>query len=172
MIKLIQKPLIHSIWNWDLIRGGKLIDQWREKNLCTDEGLNKLLNVMFKGATQITSWYVAIFESNTTPAAGDTYASPSYTESTAYSESTRPAWTGGTVASKSVDNSASRATFTMNADKTIYGAALVGGGSAASTKADTAGGGTLYCSSKFSASRALLNGDTLLVTVTLTSSDV
>ena len=43
--------------------------------------------------------------------------------------------------------------------------------SAASTKGDTAGGGTLLCAVKFSTSRALLSGDTLDITYTLSAAD-
>jgi hypothetical protein len=94
-INLIEKPserfLIKSIWDWEHYRDGKLLDEWRETNICTDEGLNKLLDVMFHGVTAIATWYIAIFESDTTPVAGTTYATPVYTECTAYAEATREA---------------------------------------------------------------------------------
>lgn len=162
---------LSSIWQWEHFRDGKLIDKWEEKNLVTNEGLDHVLDVAFSGGTQITSWYVTIFENDHTPAAGNTYATPGFTESTAYDEATRPAWTDGGVSSQSVDNSASKASFTINATKTIYGAALVGGGTAATTKDDQAGGGTLYNLSQFSASKAVEDDDVLKVTVTLTAAD-
>lgn len=48
---------------------------WTEKthNVWTAEGLNSLLNVYFHAATQLTTWYCLIFESDTTPADGTTY---------------------------------------------------------------------------------------------------
>lgn len=161
-----------SNWEWEHYRDGKLIDQWTDTNLITNEGLDEILDVMFSSATQITSWYVAIFEDDYTPIAGNTYATPGYTESSAYSEGTRPAWSEGGVSSQSITNSASKATFTINATKTIYGASLVGGGTAASTKGDTAGGGTLYASSKFGVAKAVESSDVLKVTITINSSDV
>jgi hypothetical protein len=59
----------------------------------------------------------------------------------------------------------------MNATETIYGAALVGGGSGATTKGDTAGGGKLWCAAQFASSKNVDSGDTLEITYTLTSAD-
>jgi len=129
------------------------------------------MDIMFHGSTQITTWYVAIFESDTTPAAGTTYAVPVYTESTAYTEGARQAYVEAAASSKVTTNSASKATFTMNATKTIYGAALVGGGTDATDNTDVAGGGTLYCAAKFTSSKSVENGDVLKVTITITAAD-
>lgn len=147
--------------------------KWVEKvhNLVTNQGLNAILDIMLHATTQITAWYVAIFETDTTILATHTYAAPGYTESTAYTEGTRPAYNEAAASGQSITNSANKASFAINATKTIYGAALVGGGSAASTKADTAGGGTLLCAVKFSSSRSVISGDTLQVTYTVTSAD-
>ena len=140
-------------------------------NICTDEGLNHILGVEFSDDTQLTDWYCLIFESDTTPAAGTTYATPVFTESTAYDEATRPAWEEGGVSSKSITNSANKATFTMSDTKTIYGAALVAGGTDADTKGDTEGGGTLFCASKLGASRPVVDDDVLNLTYTLSAAD-
>lgn len=170
--KIVQRAAVSSQWQWEHYRDGKLIDQWHETNICTDEGLNALLNIMFHASTQITTWYLLIFETDTTPAAGTTYAVPVFTECTAYTEGTRPEFVEAAASSKSLSNSANKADFTMNATKTIYGAALVGGGSAPTTKGNTAGGGTMYCASKFASSKAVESTDVLKVTCTLTASDV
>lgn len=151
-------------------RKGRLIDRDLVHNKITNEGLNELLDVMFKSATQITAWYVVLFEDDYTPDGDETYAVPEYTECTAYDESDRPAWQGGSVSGQSVDNSANRASFTMNATKTLYGAALVGGGTDADTKSDTAGGGTLYNLARFSSSKSVVSTDEVKITITLTSS--
>lgn len=125
------------------------------------------------GGSPITVWYVTTFEDDYTPLSTNTYASPGYTECTAYDEATRPAWTEAGVASKIITNSASKATFTFNATKTIYGGALVGGGTAASTKGDAAGGGKLICSSQFTTGeKSVVDDDVLKVTVTITGSNV
>jgi hypothetical protein len=162
-----------SIWDVEHWRKGKLLSHTRDRNICVNEGLDDVLDVYFSSGTQITAWYIAPFEDNHTPAAGDTYAVPGYTESTAYDEATRQAWTEAGPSSRVITNSASKASLTFNATKTIYGAALVGGGSAATTKGDTAGGGTLFCESQFtSGSKPVVSADVLKITVTLTISEV
>lgn len=143
----------------------------RDKNVCTAEGLNKLLDVMFHGTTAITTWYVGIFESNTTPSDTTTYATPVFTESSAYDEATRPEYVEAAASSKALTNSANKATFTMSATKTIYGGCLVGGGTGASTKADTAGGGVMYCASLFGSSKSVVDDDIIRVTITINAAD-
>lgn len=147
--------------------------KWHEKthNLVTNEGLDHILDVTLHGTTQVNPWYVAIFENDHTPAAGNTYATPGFTESTAYDEATRQAYEEAAASSQSVTNSANKATLTMNATKTIYGAALVGGGTAATTKDDQAGGGTLLCLAAFGSSKSVEDDDTLEVTYTISAAD-
>jgi hypothetical protein len=169
--KTPQRFLVESIWEVECIRDGKTIWTERNKNLCTDQGLNALLNIMFHAATQISTWYVALFNTDTTILSSHTYAVPGYTESAAYDEATRPEFVEAASTAKSLTNSANKAEFTMSGTTTIYGAALVGGGSAASTISDTAGGGTLYCASKFTSGKAVEDGDVIKVTVTLTAAD-
>lgn len=148
--------------------------KWRDcnHNVCTTEGLNRLLDVMFHGTTQITTWYIGLFESNTVPAITATYAAPIFTESTAYDEATRPAFVEAAASNKVLTNSANKAVFTMNAEKTIYGGFLCGGGTDGSTKGDTAGGGVIFNAAQFgSGSKAVVDDDVLQVTVTLTGAD-
>lgn len=167
------KMALGSVWAWEHWRHGKLLSTWKEPNIMTDQGIEYIMDSSLSGASPITSWYVSVFEDNYTPLSTNTYATPGHTECTAYDESTRPAWTEVGISSKIITNSASKATFTFNATKTIYGGSLVGGGSAASTKADTAGGGTLVCSSVFTTgSKAVVSTDVLKVTVTITGSNV
>lgn len=159
---------VHHVECW---RDGRLAWVEENHNLVTTQGLNALLDIMFHASTQIATWYVAIIESNTAAAAGMTYATPTYTESTAYGEATRPAFVEAAAAAGVSTNTASPATFTINATKTIYGTALVGGGTAPDTKADAAGGGTLFCYSLFSAGKAVVNTDVLKITISLTAAD-
>src|SRR3989304_863724 len=123
--------------------------KWVERihNIITNEELNHILNVEFHAATPITTWYMILVETDTTPAAGMTYATPVFTESQAYDETTRPEYVEAAASGLSITNSAHKAVFTINATKTMYGGALVGGGAAASPKGHTAGrGGTALCS--------------------------
>lgn len=167
-----QNAIISSIWGFECFdKDGNLKWEETQHNLCTDEGLNALLDVMFHASTQITTWYIALFEDDYTPLTTNTYAVPGYTESSAYTEATRQEFVEAAASGKVLSNTASKASFTMNATKTIYGGALVGGGTGASTKADTAGGGTLYCSSKFDTAKPVEATNVLKVTVTLTGAD-
>lgn len=163
------KLVVH--WGWEHIRDGVVIDQWDYDNVCSDEGLNHMLDVTFHGSTQISPWYVEIFESDTTPDGNTTYAVPVYTPSTAYDEATRPEYVEAAAATKVTTNSANKAVFTISATKTIYGAALVGGGAAASTKGNTAGGGTLFSAGKFSSAKNVVDNDVLNVTISVTLAD-
>ena len=75
-----------------------------------------------------------------------------------------PAFTPGSISGGSVDNSASKAVFNINANNTLVGGLFL---SDNSTKGGTTG--TLYGMAPFSSIgfRQLNNGDTLSVTVTL-----
>lgn len=141
--------------------------KWREEvpNLVVNVGLNDLLDKYFKGSSYTAAHYVGLTTGSPTFASGDTMSSHGgWTESTVYSNSTRPAFTPGTVASQSVDNSASAAVFTINSSGTVGGGFLVTN----STKGGTTG--TLYGGAAFSGgNRTVDNGDTLTVTVTATA---
>lgn len=180
----ILKPrfLVSSIWEVEHLRRmrrGSIYD-WRyasprslDHNLCTDEGLNRLLDVMFHGTTQIGTWYVGVFETNTTILATHTYAVPGFTEcTTSYDEATRPVYVEAAASSKVTTNTASKASFTFNAGKTVYGGALFGGGTDPTVKGDAAGGGVLYCACLFGAPKAVVDDDVLKVTISLTGADV
>ena len=97
-------------------------------------------------------------------AAADTMAShAAWTEVVDYSQSVRQTLTLGTAAAGSIDNSASKATYSINGTATVAGAFI----NSDSAKSGTAG--TLYGVVDFGSSRAVINGDTLEVTVTLTA---
>jgi hypothetical protein len=146
-------------------RDGNL--KWVEEipNLVTTVGLNDSLDKHFKGSGYTAAWYVGLTAGSPTPAAGDTMTSHGgWTEVTAYSDATRRTLTLGSVAGGSVDNSASKAVFNINATTTVGGAFTVDN----STKGGTTG--ILYGVAAFSANRSLASGDVLNVTVTLTAS--
>lgn len=152
-----------GVFQIDHVRNGEVIDSWEEHNLVVNEGLNKLLDVMFGGSSQITTWYVGLFEGNYTPVATVTAATitAASTECTAYDETTRQEYVEAAAASQSITNAASRATFTFNATKTIYGAFLV---SAAAKSATT---GTLFSAARFGSSKSVVAADQLLLTYAL-----
>ena len=162
---------IGTLWEFEHFRQGKLIDQWKQGNVNTNEGLNAFLDIMFHGSAQITPWYMTVFESDYTPLVTNTYAVPGYTECTTYAPATRPEFEEAAASSLVLSNLASKASFTFNATKTIHGASLVGGGTDPTVKADTAGGGTIFASSKFDTSKSVVDTDVLLVSCTITVSD-
>jgi len=142
--------------------------KWIEKitNLVTNEGLNDSLDKHLKGSNYSAAWYLGLTGASPVFAAGDTMASHAgWTEVTAYSESTRPALVFGSVAAGSVNNSASKASYTVNADNTQIGGAFIVSNN---TKDGTSG--VLYGGGAFAGgNKTLSNGDTLSVTVTCTA---
>lgn len=137
-------------------------EKWVETfdNLVVTAGRNQYLDATLKTGDASPAWYVGLKDTGT-PVAGDTMASHgSWVTITPYSNATNPAYTPGTIAAGSVDNDASKAVFNINATDTVFGAFL--------TDNSTKGGatGTLLGAGDFATSRAVLNGDTLNVTVT------
>lgn len=151
---------MHFNYGFEQVRDGKVIASWGEKNLIPTEGLNHILDVVCKGGSPVATWFVGIFEGDYTPVATDTAATlPALsTESTAYSEAVRQTWVEGAIAAGAVSNSASKAEFTINASKTIYGCFL----SSVSAKSSTAG--VILSVVRFGTPKAFLSGDILRVT--------
>jgi len=135
--------------------------KWEEnkKNLITTVGLNHILDTQFHATTQVTTWYIGLKGAGT-PVAADTMAShSSWAEIIDYSGN-RKEWTEGAASSGSMTNSSS-VDFSINGTATIAGAFL--------NTAATGTAGTLYGVVDFSSSRAVISGDTLQVTVTVTA---
>ncbi len=141
--------------------------RWREvvSNITVNVGLDDVLDKYWKGSVYSASHFVGLSDGTPTVAAGDTMASHAgWAEVTAYSEGTRQALVLGSVASQSVDNSAAKAVFSINGSATIGGAFV----STDNTKGGSAG--TLVGVAAFTGGdRAVQNGDTVNVTVTLTA---
>lgn len=147
-------------YHGQIIRAGEIIDEFDCPNLCVDEGLNSLLNIQFDGATQITTWYMGLFEGNYTPVAGDvgTTIAASATETIALTNTVRPTWTPAAAAAKAITNAASRATFTFNAAKTIYGGFLI------SNNTLNGSTGKLFAASRFTSAKLVDVNDQILLT--------
>jgi hypothetical protein len=151
----------------EAFRNGELL--WSEEftNLVVTQGLNDSLDKHLKGSGYTAAWYVGLINNSPTPtlAAGDTAASHSgWSELTSYDEANRQTLTLGSVSGGSVDNSASKAVFTISATVAIYGAFVISN----NTKGGTSG--VLYGEGAFSQVRNLVDNDVLNVTVTLTAS--
>ncbi|MGB0511475.1 MAG: hypothetical protein ACPGGB_11190 [Flavobacteriales bacterium] len=142
--------------------------RWKDDcyNIVVNTGLDEVLDKVYKGSSYTAAHHVLLTDGTPTIAAGDTMASHAgWVEVTAYSESVRQALTLGTVASQSVDNSASKAAFSIDTNSTTVGGAGI-------TTNNTKGGttGILMGAAAFSGGdKSTDDGDTLNVTVTLTA---
>ena len=144
------------------LRNGEVIDEFESKNIVVNEGLNYVLNTALDAQAAQAAWYIGIFSGNYVPVATDTAATiaTNATEFSSYTATTRPVWTpptGGSTAQE-IDNSAAKATFTVNAAGTIYGAFLVSSNVISGTT------GVLFAASQFTAARTVVANDQLLIT--------
>lgn len=145
--------------------------KWTESvpNLVVNVGLAYMAGTALTSVAQVTAWFIGLYGAgaSNTPAAADTMSSHAgWTENVGYSNATRVACTfvTATTANPSVaTNTASPASFNINATSTVGGAFLTSG----SAKSGTAG--TLFSAVDFSApgDRAVVSGDTLNVTYTM-----
>lgn len=184
-LSLLAVAAVHLVWkllNWmhrwvtgstvrvgftylvEHVRGGVVIDREVVHNLVPTEGLNYILEAALRGGAALSTWYIALFEGNYTPVAGVTAATfpAAATECTAYDQATRVAWTSAAASGGVVTNSASKAIFTINATKTVYGLAQ----SSVAAKSGTTG--VLASVARFTTPKAVEIGDELRVTSTLT----
>lgn len=156
-----------GVFTYEHVRDGKIIDTWESRNLIVNQGLNHILDVALHATAATATWYIGVFEGNYTPLATDTAATivASSTECTAYTEGVRQTYNEAAAAAQVTTNSASKATFTFNATKTIYGAFL----SSVSTISATTG--VLLAADRAATAKAVTSGDQLLITyaVTLTA---
>jgi hypothetical protein len=142
-------------------KDGKLKWEKEAKNAATDEGLNKLLDVMFHGTAAIATWYIGLITGTGTLAAADTLASHAgWTEGTDYTGD-RKEWTEGAANAKAITNAAT-VDFACSGSMTVKGAFLA--------SAATGTSGTLFCTAAFTGGdQAVGNGDTLKVTYTVSA---
>lgn len=141
-----------------------------DHNLVVNEGLQYMAGVALTGTSQVTTWYLGLITGpGVTTSAADTMASKGWTEFTGYSNANRVTATlaAATLANPSVvTNSASVASFNINATGTVGGAFLT----SSSTKGGTTG--TLFSEKAFSSpgNRSVVSGDVLAVTYTFSLS--
>lgn len=146
-----------------IIRDGAVIDEFEDRNLVVNEGLNYLLNTGLAGQGQLTNWYIGLFAGNYTPqasanAAGITAAA---TEWTQYGEGARQPYIAPPTTTGALTNSASQAVFTNTAAGTIYGAFV------ASASAKGATTGVLFAAAAFASPKTVGAGDLLVLNYVL-----
>ena len=142
----------------------KPVLRWTEKfkNIVVTAGLNKLLDATIKSGLASPAWFVGLKGTGSIVAADTMGSHAGWSDITPYSDATRPAYTPGSISAGSVDNSAAKAVFNINATSTVFGCFLTD----SSTKGGTTG--TLYGGGDFGTSRPVVSGDTLNITITLT----
>lgn len=161
-------PAVGTSYLVEHLRAGQLIASEVVHNLVPIEGLNHIVGVVVKQATQVPAWYIGLFEGNYGPVPGDkaeTFPTAAV-ECQTYTPATRPAFTPGAAAGGAADNTASRAEFTFTAPKTVYGAFLV--------PAATKGGitGPLLSAARFAEPKVVAIDDVLRVTATFEATSV
>ncbi len=139
--------------------------KWKDtiKNLVVDVGLNDVLDKYLKGSTYTAAHYIGLTDGTPSFQAAHTMASHTgWAEVELYDEAVRQDATWGTVAAKSVDNSLSKAVFTISTNATTIGGCFI---ATSSTKGETVS--TLYGGGAFTAGDKTLDDDDVLnVTVT------
>lgn len=150
----------------NLTRGGKSVAH----NLVTTQGLNHILDVVLGSTSAISTWYLAPFAGNATPAAGWTAANfdSNSTEFTNYTEAVRQTFSPGSASGGVIGNLSSRAEITIGTpgQDTIYGVGLL---SASGKEATT---GVLLSAARLASARTgLLEDDVIAIGYTLTLTD-
>ena len=141
--------------------------KWNDEfeNIVVTTGRNQYLDATLKTGVTSPTWFVGL-KNAVVSVAADTIATKGFTELVPYSNATRPAFTLGAIANGSVDNSAAKAVFTINAATTIAGAFICNN----NTKSGTTG--ILLGAGEFATARAVEIGDTLNVQVTCSITSV
>jgi len=137
------------------------------ENLVVNEGLDYLLSSGFNGGAQVDPWYIGLLGASPTVLPGWTATEIAANDFVDFDEATLQEFVESAVSSQSIDNSANKATFTISTNgSTVGGCYLI------STDAKGTPSGTVYCAGAFGGgNKSVDNGDTLQVTVTLTTAD-
>lgn len=141
---------------------GKLLKKLDITNAIVNQGKNALLDIMFGGSTQKTTWFIGLIDNAgfTTLDVTHTHSSHAgWTESTAYSQATRPAWDEAAAAAESMA-SATPSVFSININSTALNGIFV---SEFNTKGSTAVG-ILWSEASFGAVLNTNSGDTVNIT--------
>ena len=146
--------------------------KWEDeiKNLVVTVGKNDLLDKYFAGSAYTAGWYMGLVDNTSFSAyaAGDTLASHagwleflSYTISGSATNRATPSWGSASAGSKAT----TATTFTISGSGTVLGAIMCT--TQARNTSSNGGAGILYSAGSFTGgSRAVISGDSLLVTYT------
>ena len=172
-VAVLQRALNMQVWVRQTYtiecvdRHGKLKWSNTVHNLVVDEGLTDMLEIYYRSSAHTSQHYVLITDADPVFAPGDTMADhPGWTEFTEYSEATRPPLVMSPAANKSIDNSANKASFSINTDAQTTGGAGVTDDNAKGGATGLLVGGGVYDKGN----KPVDDGDTILVTVLATNS--
>lgn len=146
-----------------ILRGGVIVATIAFTNTIVNEGKNKLFDVMFNGATQITTWYIGLMDNasySASPVTDTAGSHAGWTEFTAYSESVRQTWGVDDPASQQISNSTA-AVFSVNGSGTLRGIFI---GSVNTKSAST---GTLWSTALFPTTLPVTSGDQIKIVYTV-----
>lgn len=132
-------------------------------NGIVDVGLENLLDVHFHADSQITAWFLGLVDNSgfSAFAAADTMGSHAgWNEFTTYNEATRLAWAEDAASARAITNSTS-SDFSVTGSGTIKGIFLV------SNNTKSGNSGILWATAAFAANVAVINGDSLKITYTV-----
>lgn len=144
-------------------RNGELLDSYDITNGITNVGKNALLDIMFDGGTQITTWYTGLINASgyTAVAALDTMGSHTgWTEFTSYSQANRVQWNPDAANAQSITNS-TLVTFDITSSGTLKGIFITSD----NTKSGTTG--TLWSTALFSSDVTVANTDQFKIVYSL-----
>ena len=136
-------------------------DEREDANIVVTEGLTHMLGVVLGDLTALPDWYFGLFSANVTPV--NTWTAANFTANATeivsntegYSETVRQTFVEAAAAAGSINNTASKAAFTIATATsiTVWGAGLL----SSNVKGGTTG--TLMSAAKFSAARTLYATD-------------
>ncbi len=161
----------HPVEIFDVVcrdRAGNVVWTRHAHNMLTTAGANLYLTDTITSGVSSPTWYVGLLYGSSAPtfATTDTLASNGWSPAaevttTQVTNSTRPAFTAGSVSAGSVSNSASVAVYTGNATVTLQGLFMANNSTLDGTT------GTLLGEATFTAA-PIASGYTINVTVTVT----
>jgi len=157
---------VHGKWfieNYD--KTGKLVQRFEVFNNITDEGLDKILDVMFGVDTKVAAWYAGLIDNVgfVAFADGDLLNSHAGWDEFATYTGNRKQWSPGASSSQEITNAVSM-------DFAITGDGVVHGGFICSAASGTTG--VLWSTAAFAANLTVTNGSTIKLVYTLTAAYV
>jgi hypothetical protein len=155
--------MLKGVFHFEQYRNGRKIDEWDVRNGIVTVGLNYALDTIFRGTTQISTWYAGLIDNVSYSALdnADTMSSHAgWIELTTYDEAARQTWSPGAASARAITNG-TQMTFTASATAAVKGFFVASN----STKGGTTG--TLWCTGLFDAVRNVLDGDEIKLTYTV-----